>query len=55
MFVLPLPLENTLATLEQREGGLAKPQLYVVVNGIPTKKNDLEKFTRCKQSQSCCS
>ena len=38
MFVLPLPLENTLATLEQSEGGLAKPQLYVVVNGIPTKK-----------------
>ena len=38
MFVLPLPLENTLATLEQSEGGLGKPQLYVVVNGIPTKK-----------------
>ena len=34
MFVLPLPL---LATLERSEGGLAKPQLYVVVNGIPTK------------------
>ena len=38
MFVLPLPLENTVATLEQSEGSLAKPQLYVVVNGIPTKK-----------------
>ena len=38
MFVLPLPLENTLVNLEQSKGGLAQPQLYVVVNGIPTKK-----------------
>ena len=56
MFVLPLPLENTPATLEQSEGGLAKPQLYVVVNGIPTKKKVIwRSLVDVNKSQSCCS
>ena len=38
MFVLPLPLEKSLETLEQSESGLAKPELYVIVDGMPTKK-----------------
>ena len=38
MFVLPLPLSKTLETLEQSEGGLPKPELYVMVDGVPTKK-----------------
>ena len=38
MFVLPLPLEKSLETLEQSKSGLAKPELYVIVDGMPTKK-----------------
>ena len=39
MFVLPLPMTNTIQTLKLTECGLPKPELYVKVDGVPTKKN----------------
>ena len=36
MFILPLPLEKTIKTL--RESELPKPELYVIVDGAPTKE-----------------
>ena len=41
MFILPLPMANTAETLALNECGLPKPQLYVKVDGVPTKKNVL--------------
>ena len=39
MFYLPLPLNNTFDTVTGVEGNasLPDPQLYVIVNGVPTK------------------
>ena len=39
MFFLPLPLNKTLETLDQIEHGddLPNPELYIIVNGKPTK------------------
>ena len=40
MFFLPLPLNKTLETLDQVEqcgGALPNPELYIIVNGRPTK------------------
>ena len=42
MFFLPLPLDKTLQTLDEVEDSnatLASPELYIIVNGRPTKKN----------------
>ena len=42
MFHLPLPLEKTMATLDEVEidsSNLPKPELYIIVNGQPTKSN----------------
>ena len=39
MFFLPLPLNKTLETLDQVEGALADPELYIIVNNKPTKNN----------------
>ena len=39
MFFLPLPLSKTLETLEDVEGALADPELYIIVNNKPTKGN----------------
>ena len=36
MFILPLPLEKTIKTLSESE--LPKPELYVIVDGAPTKE-----------------
>ena len=36
MFILPLPLEKTIKTLSEPE--LPKPELYVIVDGAPTKE-----------------
>ena len=36
MFILPLPLEKTIKTLA--ESDLPKPELYVIVDGAPTKE-----------------
>ena len=41
MFILPLPMSNTPETLALNECGLPKPQLYVKVDRVPTKKNVL--------------
>ena len=38
MFVLPLPLTKTIETLTEGVSELPKPELYVIVDGIPTKK-----------------
>ena len=38
MFVLPLPVTNTVEKLELSEFGLPKPELYVKVDGVPTSK-----------------
>ena len=39
MFFLPLPLDKTLQTLEEvgENTTLASPELYIIVNGRPTK------------------
>ena len=39
MFFLPLPLENTLDTFDEVDNNvsLASPELYIIVNGKPTK------------------
>ena len=40
VFFLPLPLNETLETLDQVEqcgGALPNPELYIIVNGRPTK------------------
>ena len=40
MFFLPLPLEKTMATLDEvEESDLPNPELYIIVNGKPTKNN----------------
>ena len=42
MFHLPLPLEKTMATLDEvgiDSPNLPKPELYIIVNGQPTKSN----------------
>ena len=40
MFFLPLPLEKTMATLDKvEESDLPNPELYIIVNGKPTKNN----------------
>ena len=42
MFHLPLPLEKTMATLDEAgidSPNLPKPELYIIVNGRPTKSN----------------
>ena len=42
MFHLPLPLEKTMATLDEAgidSPNLPKPELYIIVNGQPTKNN----------------
>ena len=42
MFHLPLPLEKTMATLDEAgidSPNLPKPELYITVNGQPTKSN----------------
>ena len=42
MFHLPLPLEKTMATLDEAgidSPNLPKPELYIIVNGQPTKSN----------------
>ena len=42
MFHLPLPLEKTMATLDKAgidSPNLPKPELYIIVNGQPTKSN----------------
>ena len=39
MFFLPLPLSKTLETLDEVEGSLADPELYIMVNNRPTDKN----------------
>ena len=44
MFFLPLPLNKTLETLNQVEqcgGALPNPELYIIVNGRPTKSKVL--------------
>ena len=44
MFFLPLPFEKTLQTLEDIENddtNLPAPELYVILNGVPTKKNNM--------------
>ena len=43
VFFLPLPLEQMMVTLnEMKRGGetvtLTNPELYIIINGIPTKK-----------------
>ena len=55
MFVLPLPLEKSLETLEQSESGLANPELYVIVDGMPTKKKVVWRSFVDSQRQSSCS
>ena len=37
MFFLPLPMSKTLATLDEVKGSLPNPELYVILNGQPTK------------------
>ena len=37
VFFLPLPLNKTLETLEMVKDSLADPELYIIVNGQPTK------------------
>ncbi len=37
MFFLPLPFSKTLETLENVEGVLADPELYIIVNNKPTR------------------
>jgi len=40
MFFLPLPLEKTMATLDEvKQSELPNPELYIIVNGKPTKNN----------------
>ena len=39
LFVLPLPLSKTLETLGKSHQELPKPELYVMVDGVPTKGN----------------
>ena len=39
MFFLPLPLSHTLQTLDELQPTLANPELYIVLNGRPTKNN----------------
>ena len=39
VFYLPLPLAKTMETLQQVEGSLADPELFMIVNNKPTKKN----------------
>ena len=44
MFFLPLPFEKTLQTLEDIEKddtNLPAPELYVILNGVPTKNNNM--------------
>ena len=44
MFHLPLPLEKTMANLDEAgidSPNLPKPELYIIVNGQPTKSNTL--------------
>ena len=38
MFILPLPLEKTIKTLSESEPELPNPELYVIVDGAPTKE-----------------
>ena len=38
MFILPLPLEKTIKTLTESEPELPNPELYVIVDGAPTKE-----------------
>ena len=53
MFVLPLPLTNTVEKLELSECGLPKPELYVKVDGVPTNKKILwRKFIDIKEIQA---
>ena len=37
MFFLPLPLEKTLQTLDEAGEALPDPELYIIVNGVPSK------------------
>ena len=37
VFFLPLPLNKTLETLDECGGALPNPELYIIVNGRPTK------------------
>ena len=39
IFYLPLPLSKTMETIDAVEGSLANPELYILVNGKPTKSN----------------
>ena len=41
IFFLPLPLEKTMATLNEVEQALADPELYIIVNSHPTKNRVL--------------
>ena len=48
MFFLPLPLEKTLKTIQEVEkrpgeamAGLPNPELYIIVNGKPSKNKIL--------------
>ena len=44
MFHLPLPLEKTMATLDEAgidSPNFPKPELYIIVNGQPTKSNTI--------------
>ena len=53
MFFLPLPLKKTQETLDKVEAALAHPELYIVVNSNPTKKQGcLAEFGRRQQRQS---
>ena len=57
MFHLPLPLEKTMATLDEAgidSPNLPKPELYIIVNGQPTKSNIycLANSSRCQSYQS---
>ena len=40
VFLLPMPLEKTLETLDEvKESSLLNPELYIMVNNRPTKNN----------------
>ena len=55
MIHLPFPLEKTMATLDEAgidSPKLPKPELYIIVNGQPTKSNTVWQTTRCQLYQS---
>ena len=45
MFFLPLPLNKTLQTMDEVEGGKMPdcPELYIIINGKPTAKKKKKK------------